>query len=212
MRTITPEAFACLLGRLDSDPDRAAAEYEKLRRALEKFFDWRGSPSPDESADETLDRLVTRLGNADEIDDVRRFAYGIARLVLLEEQRRRARLPMVEHAERSYLPGGTAKAEDDPLHDCFEACLARLPGEARGLVLGYYVAEGQAKIDNRQRLAREAGLSNTALRSRVHRLRERLERCTQQCTATADSRGLDEALRHVTALPDTLERQHSDGD
>ena len=100
----------------------------------------------------------------------------------------------------------------DPLHDCFEACLARLPGEARALVLGYYADEKQAKIDHRQHLAHAAGISQTALRSRVHRLRDRLEGCAERCAAMADARGLDEALRHVSALPDTLERHHSDGD
>ena len=212
IRAITPEAFARLLQRLDPDADRAAAEYEKLRLALEKFFDWRGSRSPDEGADETLDRLVARLGGEGEVEDVRRFAYGIARLVLLEERRQHARIPMTEHADLSRLSVRAATETVDPLHDCFEACLARLPGQARALVLGYYAGEKQAKIDHRQHLAHAAGLSQTGLRSRVHRLRDRLERCAQGCVATADTRGLDEALRHVTALPDTLERQHSDGD
>ena len=69
IRAITPEAFARLLQRLDPDADRAAAEYEKLRLALEKFFDWRGSRSPDEGADETIDRLVARLGGEGVVED-----------------------------------------------------------------------------------------------------------------------------------------------
>jgi DNA-directed RNA polymerase specialized sigma24 family protein len=211
-RTVTPEAFARLLERLDPNADRAAEEYEKLRRALEKFFDWRGSRSPAECADETLDRLIARLGGGDLVEDVRRFAYGVARLVLLEEQRHHARVPIEAHASLSHLSVDTPRGADDPLPDCFEACLERLPAEARGLVLAYYVSEGQAKIDNRQQLARAAGISSTALRSRVHRLRDRLERCAEACTAMADSHGLDEALRHVTALPDTRDRHHSNGD
>lgn len=207
-RSISPEAFARLLRRLDPDPDRAAAEYERLRRGLEKFFDWRGSPSPEECADETLDRLVERLGAEGVVEDVRRFAHGIARLVLLENRRYQARMPTAEYADLSRLPMTPAAGTSDQMQACFEACLARLPGEARTLVLDYYVAEGQARIDNRQRLAKRAGLSHTALRSRVHRLRDRLERCTNQCAATADSQGLDLALRHVAARTDTLERQH----
>ncbi|MGH9330319.1 MAG: RNA polymerase sigma factor, partial [Vicinamibacterales bacterium] len=50
--------FARLLERLDPDPDRAAAAYERLRAALEKFFDWHGAWPPEECADETLDRLA----------------------------------------------------------------------------------------------------------------------------------------------------------
>lgn len=211
IRTVTPEAFARLLQRLDPDADRAATQYERLRRALAKFFDWRGSTSPDECADETLDRLAARLGDEGVVADVRRFAYGIARLVLLEERRHHARMPAAEYAGLPDLPVATELKFADQIHDCFDACLAQLPDEARALVLGYYIAEGQAKIDHRQRLAREAGLSNTALRSRVQRLRDRLEQCTQQCVATADGEGLDAALRHVMGLRNTLERRHRDG-
>jgi DNA-directed RNA polymerase specialized sigma24 family protein len=211
-RTITPEAFARLLQRLDPDADRAAAEYQKLRLALEKFFDWRGSPSPDDGADETIDRLVAKLGGDEIIEDVRRFAYGIARLVLLEQRRQHARIPIAEGADLSQLSVAPPTDAADSLPACFDACLAQLPGDGRALVLTYYSGERQAKIDHRQGLARAAGISNTALRSRVHRLRDRLERCARRCAAAAETHGLNEALRHVTAIPDTLEQRHSDGD
>jgi DNA-directed RNA polymerase specialized sigma24 family protein len=211
-RTITPEAFARLLQRLDPDADRAAAEYEKLRLALVKFFDWRGAWSPDHCVDETLDRLVARLGSDVVVEDVRRFAYGIARLVLLEDRREQARMPMADRADLSHLTVRATPDAVDPLHDCFEACLAQLSGDARDLVLAYYAAEGQTKIDKRQQLARTAGISNTALRSRVHRLRDRLERCSQRCAATAETLGLDQALRHITAGDDTIEKHGSNGD
>lgn len=211
-RTITPEAFARFLQRLDPDTVRAAAAYETLRLALEKFFDWRGSWSPAEGADETIDRLIAKVDGGERVEDVRRFAYGIARLVLLEQQRQHARLPTTELEDLSQVPDTARPKDVDALQDCFEACLGQLPGDARALVLGYYSGERQAKIDHRQQLARSAGISNTALRSRVHRLRDRLERCARQCTATADARGLDEALRHVTTISDTLGERHSDGD
>lgn len=121
-------------------------------------------------------------------------------------------MPTADSADLSHLSAGNEAAAVDPMQDCLEACLARLPDAARALVLGYYVGDGQAKIDNRQRLADACGVSNTALRSRVHRLRDRLERCTQHCASTAGLRGLDEALRHVTALSDTLDRPTADGD
>ncbi len=137
IRTVTPEAFARLLERLDADAEKAAAAYEDLRLALVKFFDWRGAWSPDDCADETLDRLVAKLGGDVVIEDVRRFAYGIARLVLLEEKRQHARIPIAEHADLSHLSVPTTPAAANPLHDCFEACLAQLSGDARALVLAY---------------------------------------------------------------------------
>ena len=41
-RSLSAHGFARLLGSLHPDPDQAAPEYERLRRALVKFFDWRG--------------------------------------------------------------------------------------------------------------------------------------------------------------------------
>ena len=51
-----------------------------------KFFDWRGGWPPDECADETLDRLARKLEEV-VVDNIRQYARGIARLVLLERRR-----------------------------------------------------------------------------------------------------------------------------
>ena len=53
-----PSGFDRLLARLDPDPGRAAVEFERLRRTLVKFFDWRNAPAPEDAADETLERLA----------------------------------------------------------------------------------------------------------------------------------------------------------
>jgi DNA-directed RNA polymerase specialized sigma24 family protein len=212
---ITPEAFARFLARLDADSARAAAEYERLRRTLVKFFDWRGAWIPDECADETLDRLVIRIEGGTAVDDVRAYARGIARLVLLERLRQQAVVPVVQEPDFSKLPARLDVDEDDgrdTLRECFDRCLERLPREGRALVLDYYMVDGPRKADNRRRLARALGISDNALRSRVQRLRERLERCARRCATAADQGGLDAALRHVTAAHDTDEGNAPDGD
>jgi DNA-directed RNA polymerase specialized sigma24 family protein len=195
-RHIVSAGFARLLSRLHPDPDRAAAEYERLRVALEKFFDWHCAWPPEECADETLDRLALKLATEGQIDDVRAYARGIARRVLLEWRRKPAPVSIAEHPEHS--PSSLSTSQDDEaqtLSVCFERCLGALPDESRTLVLDYYVAEGRAKIDNRRRLARALGLSESALRNRVQRVRNRLERCVQSCTAEAATVGLEAVLK-----------------
>ena len=209
-QTATAAGFARLLTRLDTEPGRAAAEYERLRLTLVKFFDWRGAWAPDECADETLDRLVAKLDGDTDVEDVRRYAHGIARLVVLERLRRQAQTPIDDEPILANLPARSQPDTIEPLGECFDRCLATLPSDSRILVLQYYVAEGGAKIANRRRLARAAGISDNALRSRVQRLRDRLERCTQNCTAAAGTLGLDAALRHVSALQDTQKEKTSD--
>lgn len=173
-------ALSRLLERLDPDADRAAAAYEQLRRTLERFFDWQGAWPPEECADETLDRLARKLDGDAGVQDVRRYARGIARMVLLEWRRR----PRTVSIEDGPEPAGSPPppGEDDAaLHDCLDNCLQHLPADSRRLVLEYYTAETRAKIENRRRLAEALSLTDNALRSRVQRVRDRLERCVRSC-------------------------------
>jgi DNA-directed RNA polymerase specialized sigma24 family protein len=211
----TGEGFARLLRRLSDDPDQAALEYHRLRRTLVKFFDWRGAWAPDECADEALDRLAGKLEVGTPIDDVVRYVHGIARLVLLERLRQQAHDPIEPLDDRFDLSSPRAVSPDEAdsaLRPCFERCLERLTDESRTLVLEYYVGSGQSKIDRRKQLARSLGLSDNALRSRVQRLRDRLEQCVQSCVAAADTEGLAVALRHVSTARNTVEAKPSDGD
>lgn len=183
-RGLTAEALSRLLARLDDDPQRAGESYEALRRTLVKFFDWRGAGDPDACADETIDRLARKLDEGTTVEDPRRFARGIARLVLLERWRSpEARAPRAEAVDVARLPAAAPPepAEADAREACFGRCLAELAPDARQLILGYYSAEGRVKIDGRKRMAESLGLSENALRSRAQRIRDRLERCIGRC-------------------------------
>jgi DNA-directed RNA polymerase specialized sigma24 family protein len=200
---ITASALDRLLARLDPEPARAAEAYEALRLALTRFFDWRGAHFPDECADEALDRLVRRLEDGADVADVRGFALGIARLVLLE----RARAPQARHDELDEQRIGAAPAADavpdGALHECLDRCLAGLPDDARRLILEYYQDQRRQKIDRRVRLALELGLSANALRSRAQRVRDRLEGCVRTCAGgrAADTKT---GLAHFSTDADAL--------
>jgi DNA-directed RNA polymerase specialized sigma24 family protein len=180
-RSVSADSFARLLERLHPDSEQAAHEYERLRRALVKFFDWRGLPHADECADEVLDRLALKLRDT-EVRNIQQYMHGIARLVALE----RRRVPAFSSIdETAYVTLAAPAPRDDasPLQDCFDRCLAELPEESRRLLLRYYDGERTAKISNRRRLASMLGVTENALRSRVQRLRDRLEECVQACSS-----------------------------
>jgi DNA-directed RNA polymerase specialized sigma24 family protein len=101
-RGLTAGAVASLLARLGPDAERAGSAYEHLRRTLMSFFAWRGAATPEDCADETLDRLAARLDDGVAVEDVPRFARGIARMVLLERWRRPERAAF---RSRSWPPG-----------------------------------------------------------------------------------------------------------
>jgi DNA-directed RNA polymerase specialized sigma24 family protein len=181
-RSITAGEFARLLARLGADETRAAHEYERLRRTLIKFFDWRGVWPADEYADQTLDRLARKLEET-AVDDLWNYAHGIARLLLLEHRRRPAGMSLELAGDPPAVPASQASGEDERMHDCFDRCLAELPDDGRSLILRYYQGDGSEKIANRRQLASALRLSENALRSRVQRLRDRLEQCVEVCVS-----------------------------
>jgi DNA-directed RNA polymerase specialized sigma24 family protein len=182
-RSMSADGFARLLARLHPDPAEAAQEYERLRRALVKFFDWRGASPPDECADEVLDRLAHKLGDT-MVQDVKGYARGIARLVALERMRGPAFASIDELPALPLVAVPAVQDHDrDRRYDCFDRCLAQMPEESRSLLLRYYEGERTAKIANRRGLATFLGVTDNALRSRVQRLRDRLEQCVHACSS-----------------------------
>lgn len=175
------QALRALLVRLDPDATRAGEKYEQLRRGLVKIFDWRGVTAPDACADVTIDRVARKLDGGATIDDVTAFAYGVARLVALEQGRR----PETRHVSLDEAIGmeglGPEPVEDDERLPCLEHCLGELDLDTRTLILSYYVHARQDRIRARAALASTMGLTQNALRSRAQRIRDRLERCTNAC-------------------------------
>src|SRR5436190_11219111 len=84
---LTKGGFDNLLEVLDPDRKRAAEQYEHVRRSLIRYFDWRGSTSAEEDADDTIDRLARKL-NEGKVEDIYAFALGVARNVARESLRR----------------------------------------------------------------------------------------------------------------------------
>jgi|SRR5689334_19786682 RNA polymerase sigma factor (sigma-70 family) len=179
---LTGEAFAKFLACLGAEPERAGERYEAVRLALVKFFDWQGALTPEDLADEVINRVARKIDEGDELRDVPTYCHGVARLVLLEHRKavinRRAE---VEEIDSFAAPPETAETIGaDERRDHLERCLGEMPVESRQLVLRYYQDERRQKIDVRAALARQLGIPLNALRSRVQRIRDRLEQCIKR--------------------------------
>lgn len=175
---LTGDAFERLLEAFASG-DRAAAgeRYEAARWRLIKFFTWRGARDPESLADEAFTRVAAQMQRGDAIRDVDHYLHGVAQLIAREEEREQARrIPLPADLPES----GVNQADEEALA-CLSKCLARLPAETQALLQRYYAGRGQARIAERRKLAGELGVSENALRNRTLRLRERLERCLNDC-------------------------------
>ena len=179
---LTQDAFELLLSQLASDRDQAGDKYELLRRKLVKFFEWRRCASPEDLADETLNRIARNLESGEKIRDFGPYCAGIARRVFLEHLRQR------EH-ERSLqaMPAasGASVGELERRATCLETCMRALTPDSRQLILDYYQEEKHARIEARKVIAAQLGIPLNALRIRAYRIRAQLEQCVHHCMSSS---------------------------
>jgi len=180
--SLTPHAFNGLLTSLAGDRDIAADRYLEIRRNLVRLFEWRGCATPEEYADEAINRCARKIDEGEEIRDVATYCIGIARMLLREMNRERARQPrsLDEAPEAHTLPSEPGSDSERGLQ-CLRRCLAELSSENRDLILSYYEGSKGEKIRNRKRLIERFGIPASTLRMRALRLRERLQLCAESC-------------------------------
>jgi len=171
---LSQEAFDALLDWLDSDREQAALKYEKIRRSLIKIFTGRGCIEPEDLADETINRVTSKLKEIEKefSGDRTRYFFGVANKVHLEHLRRKLPQPMPP-------PDDPNRIELE--YSCLERCIERLSKQNRDLLLRYHGADGQAETEHRRRLAEELGIAPNALRIRVYRIRTTLKECVEKC-------------------------------
>lgn len=180
--SLTQEAFDGLLSTLDPDRDTAAGRYIDLRRNLVRLFEWRGCPTPDEYADETINRCAKKIGEGEEIRDLASYSIGVARMLILEMGRDRARNTLsLEEAPEPRVPPPEPEEGNEVRVECLRGCLGQLSPETQDLILRYYRGEKGEKIKNRKGLTQLFGIPANVLRMRALRVRERLQLCVQTC-------------------------------
>jgi len=82
-------AFRRFLNWLDQGDDSGGQRYLEIRHRLVQYFDRKNCASPDELADETLQRVARRLSEEGEIRDASpaHYCYIVAKFVFLEYRR-----------------------------------------------------------------------------------------------------------------------------
>jgi DNA-directed RNA polymerase specialized sigma24 family protein len=187
-RTLSADAFSRLLTWLDQDEDSEGRNYLEMRRRLVNYFSSKNCSSPDELADETLNRVARRLHEEGitEAESPARYCYIVARFVLMEYLRSSAKEQTLRNELRRVPPEPTAGPADTNeryalMLKCMGDCLQELDPVKRDLIIRYYVGKERAKIENRRALAESLGITANALSIRACRIRDQLEACVRQC-------------------------------
>lgn len=181
-------SFNRLLNWLDQESDSGGERYVEMRHRLVLYFDRKNCTSPDDLADETLNRVARRLEEESEIvtDAPAHYCYIVARFVLLEylrEQKRRA--PLNENLADISLEAAVDSLQqrnnNEQRWKCLEKCISRLAPDQRDLIVTYYRGEQRVKIEKRRALAASLGVTMNALAIRACRIRDRLADCMRNC-------------------------------
>lgn len=189
-KDFSQEDFDKLLNLLDPIREEAERKYEDIYQRLIVFFEYNKCLTPEECADETVDRVIKKIKEGTKITtSPPNFFHGVARFVLLECQKEK-KLEPIENVPSTKL---CTDAPDELLEkeaerkmsekrlECLERCMQKLQPDERYLILEYYPEETNGRIEKRKVLAEKLGIPNGALRIRALRIRGELQKCIEDC-------------------------------
>ena len=182
---LSSAAFRRLLEWLDEGADSDGQKYLEMRGRLIAFFDRKNCLLPDELADETLNRVARRLEEVGKIETETpaKYCYITARFIFLESLRGKEKqnVPFDTTLNQSTTDESDEKERKEKMLVCLEDCTGKLDAQNREIILGYYVGEERAKIENRRAIASRLEISINALSIRACRIRDKLETCVKKC-------------------------------
>lgn len=162
-----------------------------MRQRLVAYFDRKNCLTPDDLADQTLNRVARRLDEEGviESDTPAKYCYIVARFVFMEHLRETQKENVLLGEIRRQPHGrslAVSEADDkkqgkEKMLNCLEQCTGKLESPNREVITRYYVGKERVKIENRRGLAAELGITMNALSIRACRIRDRLEACVREC-------------------------------
>ena len=148
---LSQEAFDQLLSWLNPDREDAGRKYEEIRLRLIKIFTCRGCVTPEDLADDTINRVAKKVPEIapSYAGDPALYFLGVAHNVCLEHFRKKP--------EPEPPPQPDEPERKEQMDECLEHCMQRLTSKNRQLILEYYREEKHSKIDHRKELAQQLG-------------------------------------------------------
>ena len=186
--SITPSAFQRLLEWLDEGKNSDGQNYLEMQQRLVSYFDRKNCLTPNEFADETLNRVARRLEEEGVIESEApaKYCYIVARFVFMEYLRGmdKASVPIDDVLSQKLAAQDSENEEKETkekMLNCLEHCTNQLETANRDIIISYYFGEERVKIENRRALANKLEISVNALSIRACRIRDKLETCVEKC-------------------------------
>jgi DNA-directed RNA polymerase specialized sigma24 family protein len=189
--SLNSNAFRNFLVWLDEGSDSGGQKYLEMRQRLVAYFDYKNCRTPNELADETLNRVARRLEEKGTIESETpaKYCYIVAKFVFFEYLRtaKKESIPLDAVLLNRNSKELTTVEQDEENNlkeknlDCLKQCVDKLETVNREIIVGYYYGKERVKIENRRSLAAKLGISMNALTIRACRIRDKLETCVRKC-------------------------------
>lgn len=174
-KDLTSDQFSLFLDWLCAEREKAGEEYERLRFRLLTFFSARRARFPEELADETINRVILKIGE-ETIENKLGYIYGVAKNIFLESLRKEK-----DHLNIDEISLAAPVASPVFSNECLNSCLGHLPPENRRFILDYFSESKAAKVELHKEMSGTAGASIEAVRMRVVRIKRKLKICVEDC-------------------------------
>jgi DNA-directed RNA polymerase specialized sigma24 family protein len=173
--------FDTLLNWLSEDREKAGEKYEEIRNSLVRLFELKGCNDSQTLADETINRLTSKIHTLELKDTVKPTAlfFGFAKNVYLENLRKKENQFEPEFQKYAIKTSFEENSSNDYL-DYLKECLNNRPPDERELILAYYEKDKSEKLEQRRKLAEKLKIEKGAMHTRIHRIRLSLQKCIER--------------------------------
>ncbi len=177
------DQFDALLGLFSADREVAGEKYEQMRSGLMRFFQFKGCHDPDALADDTINRVASKIADFDPKKNIKpsSYFYGFASNVLLEYKRTSRQETSLGETQYRSVDVEDVEDDTDARSSCLHKCLGELPPHDKGLIVDYYTREGREKMELRKQMCDRFGCTTAALHTRVFRIKATLRHCIEDC-------------------------------
>jgi DNA-directed RNA polymerase specialized sigma24 family protein len=176
-KEVTREKFDAFRSWLSPHEDAFGEDYERLRFRLTTYFATRNCRFPEELADEVINRVILKI-NEQNIENKLAYCYGVAKNVFLESLRKEKNHVNIDDINLAAKP-----SEPEFALKCLDKCLNELSLENRTLIIDYFSENKSAKITLREKISNTLGITQTNLRMKVVRIKQKLKKCLVECSA-----------------------------
>lgn len=175
--------FNALLLLFSEVPEEAGEKYEQMRAGLVRFFEFRGCHDAQTLADETINRVATKIDTFDaaRTNKLTAFFYGFASNVLSEYRRDSRREVAIDDAQFEARGDYGSDEVEDVRTECLTICIEKLDPDEKDLITKYFTCDDRERIELRRRMSDKLNCSPAALHTRIFRIKEKLKVCIDAC-------------------------------